>query len=417
MSSRTIHQAFYLLYSCAALVLIFSLLLCLQACYPQEKIEKTEKVVQPSPGSPLQEARYPRILGAQVTLFESQDDESFARSLDQMRAAGVNTLFFRVFQNPGDRGHGFIHGKVKTGVYFETSKAPVVEDVLGRVCAMAHDRGMRVFAWMTTRRCGWLLRERPDLAGWTWDPKTGHMVRSKDLDLFHPEVAAYLQDLFSDLARYPIDGILFQDDLVLRHTEGFGPEAGRLYLHEFGRELNPLNLFELREGRISYRPEFRAWAAWKNRRILEVIDSLADRVAEVRPGLYWALNGYYESVTDPKHGLAWYAQDLKAASSHRIDYIAVMAYHRQIMDELHISYDAALALITALTRDAMAMAGGPDRVLIKVQTLDWHTEEPLPDHEIAQVFDAVLGQGRPGLVYVRGKAPPPLGPVRDAFFQ
>jgi biofilm PGA synthesis lipoprotein PgaB len=225
----------------------------------------------------------------------------------------------------------------------------------------------------------------------------------------------YLQNIFADLARYPIDGVLFQDDLVLRHTEGFGPEAARRYQARFGSQLLPESLFFTEGGRIRYRPEFRAWVEWKNRIILEVIDGIAEAAAESRPDLYWVLNGYYESATDPENGLAWYAQDLIKALSHRIDYIAIMAYHRQIMEELQISYGEVLDLLSAMTRDVIEMTGDPGRVLIKVQTLDWHTERPLPAYEIRQVINAVLAGGSPGLVYVRGMHPPPLTPIRKTF--
>jgi hypothetical protein len=43
-----------------------------------------------------------------------------------------------------------------------------------------------------------------------------------------------LEGLFRDLGRYPIDGILFQDDLILYHNEDFGTEANQSFLKEFG---------------------------------------------------------------------------------------------------------------------------------------------------------------------------------------
>jgi biofilm PGA synthesis lipoprotein PgaB len=350
-----------------------------------------------------------------VTLFDSQSYEALGASLDQMRAAGVNTLFFRVFQNRGDRSHGFVRSRTGAGVYFATDHAPVVADVLGRVCAMAHARGLRVFAWMTTRQCGWLLEERPDLAGWRFDPARGAVVRTAGLNLFHPEVTAYLRRLFADLARHPIDGVLFQDDLVLRHTEGLGPEADRQYRRRFGRGLTPERLFDRQDGRLVYSSEFWRWAVWKNEQILRVVDAVIESAAARHAGLYWALNGYYESVTEPRQGLAWYAQDLQRALSGRVDYLCIMAYHRQIMEELALPYGEALAYLTGMTREAIRMAEHPHRIIMKVQSLDWHTESPLPAAELSQVFQAVRAGGETGLVYVRGKNPPPLAPVRRVY--
>ncbi len=368
-----------------------------------------------APTPPPDKGPVPRVLGAQVTLFEVQSYAALGRSLDEMRAAGVNTLFFRVFQNRGDRSHGFVRSQTRVGVYFDTDEAPVVADALGRVCAMAHARGIRVFAWMTTRQCGWLIEKRPELAGWRFDPVRGDTVRTAGLDLFHPEVIEYLQRLFADLARHPIDGVLFQDDLVLRHTEGLGPAAQRQYRQRFGHALTPERLFGRREGRLVYREEFWRWAVWKNEQILRVIDALIDSAAQRRAGLYWALNGYYESVTQPREGLAWYAQDLRRALRGRIDYLCIMAYHRQIMEELALPYEETLSYLTGMTRTAIGMAEHPHRIIMKVQSLDWHTESPLPAAELSQVFHAVGAGGETGLVYVRGKNPPPLAPVRSVF--
>lgn len=379
------------------------------ACVPRQEIQK------PSIDLNRTKKDYPRILGAQVTLFESKDFKELGRSLDQMSAAGVNTLIFRVFQNRGDRKHGFVRANRSMGVYFNTDHAPLVEDVLSQVCDMAHERGLMVFAWMTTRQSDWLIQRRPDLGGWKLDTKTGKIGRTGGLDLFSPEVVVYLQNIYADLAQYPIDGILFQDDLVLRHTEGFGPHAEKRYLKRFGKVLHPSRIFTVQDKRLRYRPEFWNWARWKNQRILEVIDSIVHKVAETRPDIYWALNGYYESVTDPKNALAWYAQDLEKALDHRIDYLSLMAYHRQIMEELRVPYRESLQLLTAMSREAAVIAKNPHRVFIKIQTLNWHTEEPLPDSEIGQAFDAVLQGASPGLVYIRGKNPPSLNAIRRYF--
>ena len=47
------------------------------------------------------------------------------------------------------------------------------------------------------------------------------------VDLFNDETTERLEGLYSDLASYDdIDGILFQDDLIWKHNEGFRA-AGR----------------------------------------------------------------------------------------------------------------------------------------------------------------------------------------------
>ena len=80
---------------------------------------------------------------------------------------------------------------------------------------------------------------------------------------------------------------------------------------------------------------------------------------EVRPGLRFALNLYYETVLNPRMALAWYAQDLGVARGRPFDYFSLMSYHRQIGRELSYTPDDAIAAIGVLSRQAAAAAGTP----------------------------------------------------------
>ena len=134
---------------------------------------------------------------------------------------------------------------------------------------------------------------------------------------------------------------------------------------------------------------------------------------EVRPGLRFALNLYYEAVLNPRMALAWYAQDLAAARRRTFDYFSLMSYHRQIGRELSWAPEEAVAAIGALSRQAAAAAGDPARVIVKVQALDWETAAPIPAEEL----DRALGAAAPGvsLAFVRALDDPPLEVIRRRF--
>ena len=134
---------------------------------------------------------------------------------------------------------------------------------------------------------------------------------------------------------------------------------------------------------------------------------------EVRPGLRFALNMYYETVLNPRMALAWYAQDLGVARSRPFDYFSLMSYHRQIGRELSYTPDDAIAAVGVLSRQAAAAAGNPARVIVKVQSLDWETHALIP----AEEFDRALGAAAPGvsLAFVRGLDDPDLDVVRRHF--
>jgi biofilm PGA synthesis lipoprotein PgaB len=364
----------------------------------------------------------PRLRAAQVLLFSGGTPAEVEGSLRRLREAGVDTVIVRAFQNRGDRPllYAGVPGDT-AGVYFPTAAAPVVADHLGLVSAACRRLGLSVFAWMTTRASDWLLEERPELAELRYDGAVGQVLPSGRLNIFHPAARRRLRAVFGDLARADIDGVLFQDDLVLKAGEGLSPEAIEAYLTAGGPAVTPALLFAPPAGAGGatllspslYREAFWPWAAWKNRALLELAEELMAAAREVRPGLRFALNLYYESVLNPRMALAWYAQDLGAARRRSFDYFSLMSYHRQIGRELSYAPDEAIASIGVLSRQAAAAAGDPARIIVKIQALDWESGTPIPADEL----DRALGAAAPGvsLAFVRALDDPPLEVIRRRF--
>jgi biofilm PGA synthesis lipoprotein PgaB len=360
---------------------------------------------------------------AQVLLFQGETIEDIAANLLRLRDAGVNTVFIRVFHNHGDRP--LLRGgpSANSGVYFQTDAAPVLEDYLSAIIPVCRRLGLSVFAWMTTRRCEWLLAERPDLAELTLDLETGKVLPSHSLNIFHPKVRATLLEVFSDLAAYDIDGILFQDDLVMRTGEGLSPEAVGAYMEDGGGAVSPETLFRMDSSGAAlplfspdkYRPAFWDWVSWKNRRLLELAWELMDAARRVRPELRFALNLYYEAVLNPRMALAWYAQDLTAARGYPFDYFSLMSYHRQIGKELSLSAEEALRVLTSMSRRAVSEVGQPEKIIMKIQALDWDTQLLLPGDELDRALSAASPMEGVSLAFVRSSADPPLDVIRKHF--
>jgi len=361
------------------------------------------------------------IKTVQISLFEGKTYEEMAGELERLRAGGVDTIIVRVFQNRGDRFHPFVqpksrgtHLKDGSGVYFKTTHAPVVEDILGKVVEMGHQRGLKVFAWMTTRYADYGLEGRYDLRCKAYDFPTGRIIPCKGLDLFNDEAVDHLVRLYKDLARYPIDGILFQDDLVLRHNEGFGEYAQALFFKEMGYRLDPSKLYQgiFENGKggyyvSSYTPRFWRWASWKNRRLLYVARTIRSAVREVNPDTRFAINLMYETVSNPPMALAWLSQSLDEATKVGFDYYAIMAYHNQMQGESGKGLPYVKTLIGWITREAARKVGDPTKVLMKVQTVDWTASRPLPDEETIEILNTIGGVARVsiGVVPYRGNFP------------
>jgi len=331
----------------------------------------------------------------QIALFEGKDYKEVDNEIGRLKASGIDTIILRVFHNKDDRFYPFINPKSKAGVYFKTKESLVVEDVLGPVLDMAHKKGLKVFAWMTTRYADYGLEDRKDLGCKAYDFSTQNIVPCKGLDLFNEDAVAHLERLFHDLALYPIDGILFQDDLVLKHHEGFGPYSQVLFEKNTGKRLVPGKLYGNGVGgernylNPLYTPEFWKWAAWKNKRLLEVATRVRTAVKKKSPEVKFAINLMYESVSNPSYAMAWLSQSLDEAVKQGFDYYAVMAYHQQMQNELNKGPYEIQSLIQKMTKEAVRLVGDPQKVIMKFQIIDWNTSQPLPDQEVIGLLSKV----------------------------
>ncbi len=343
----------------------------------------------------VKSARREPIRAVQVFYFDGKSTEEVDLELRELSLGGVDTIMVRAFHNPGDRFHPVVsrakREKFTSGLYFKSSHAPVIEDFLTEVIHLAHKHDIKVFAWMTTRYANYGVEDVEGLKCVAFDPASGGRRTCKGLDLFNEAVVERLENIYSDLAAYDIDGILFQDDMVLRHTEGFGPHAAALYEKDFGRALDPKLFYFKRAGRpaLDYTGLFWEWAAWKNRRLLHVATRLRKVVREKNPDVKFAINLMYESVTNPGFGLAWLSQSIQEAKKSNFDYYSIMAYHRQMAGELHMNQRETKKLIKALVKEAVTMVGEPEKVMIKFQTRDWDTRERIADSEVVEFLRSV----------------------------
>jgi len=329
---------------------------------------------------------------AQVFHSNANNYAEFEREVIRMKHLGVNIMIFRVFGNKGDRIYKFANPNSNIGVYFKTTHSPVIDDVLGKVTKIAHKHGIKVFAWMTTRHA--IYGGEEDV----WDSEyslsqTDYKTLPK-LDLFNDQAVWQLQQLYADLAKYPIDGVLIQDDFVMRHMEGFGTEARVQYLSQYNKLLDAKNMYtelELKDNgrvkRIVYSDEFWQFQGWKNAQLILVADELIKTLKETNPRLEVALNVSYELFHKPKNALAWFAHDKVLAK--KFNYVAVMAYQDQMMKELGVSLDEAGDLIKENTDKAIEAMGSPERVIMKIQTIDWDTSKELSLKQIRFIYQKV----------------------------
>jgi biofilm PGA synthesis lipoprotein PgaB len=353
-----------------------------------------------------------RRVCAQISYLDGKNFVEVEKRIKELKDAGVDTLIFRVFQNKGDRMYKFVKAGHEEGVFFKTEHALVIDDILEKIAEIVHRHGLELFAWMTTRHATYGVEKHSSYRSRIYNFETKKMEIGRGFNLFHPDVLKRLESIFRDLGRYPIDGILFQDDLILRHNEDFSLEANKAFLKDFGYSPHPdifyIDPYQSESGKYyvkGYTDQFWAWANWKNRYLMDVARRLVGAAKESNPKLQFAVNLYFEAVLNDTNGIAWFSQTLPEALEKGFDYYAIMAYHRQAMKGRNIGLKESIDLMAEAAQKAVKSVGDPFRVLMKIWILDWKSNEAVgyelaPQKEIEEVLGRVLDQGEVSLAFV-----------------
>lgn len=373
----------------------------------KEFLNSDRKVHGEVPITAKQSQEMKRRICTQVFYLDSRTLNEVERRIKELKKAGINTIIFRVFQNKGERTYKFLQHQNEAGVYFKTDYAPVVYDILGKISEISHRNGIDIFAWMTTRYADFGLETDPGYRCKGYNFETKRMEITRGYNLFHPEVLRRLEGIYRDLGRYQIDGILFQDDLILRHNEDFSIEANKAFLKEYGFSPNPdtfyIEPFKSDSGKYyvkAYTERFWKWANWKNRWLMDVAKRLMSAAKESNPKLQFGINLYYETILNHSNAIAWFSQNISRAIETNFDYYAIMLYHRQALKELNMERENAINLMVNVSQKAINLIRDPSRVLVKLQILDWQTYEVIPEREISDILSVILKQGEVSVAFV-----------------
>ncbi len=341
-------------------------------------------------GVPVHSVQILRFWGNSPT-----DIESF---MIEMSKKGIDTIFFRVFQNPGDTLFRILPVKAKAGVYFKSSQAPIVSDLLPLVCRVAHAQGIKVYAWINTLNATYLNCYPRARHTSRYDLSLRKLVKTPRMSPFDPLVKKCLANLFADLAKNPIDGILIQDDLILHYNEDLSPVAVRQYAQETGTEkVKPGTFYVVERGKgktfhlHGYHEAFWRWSAWKSRKLAGFLKTLIQRAKAARPNVKVALNINYEALLMPEDALAWYSRDIPTLEKiAHPDLYMVMSYQKQMARELEKPYPVIIEDLKKMVRTAVGLIPPPGRWIFKVQTVDWKTGHPLKTEQIVKAATAIV---------------------------
>jgi len=298
--------------------------------------------------------------------------------LDRLVSMGANLVLLQVFQDPDGDGSA-------NGVYFKTELAPSL-DALGTFLEAARGRNIKVFAWMTTLACSWVLEEHPDWEILSFDPESGSYITGKYWYMraspFCDDFVAYLRDLYADLASYPIDGILLQDDLYLGEWEDFSEWARSAFRKEYRLELTP-SLLKMQNWK-------RKWINWKAERLMQIARILERTVEERRPEVIFSID-VYSDVLLYDDASSWLAQDKNLLANSDF-FMVIMAY------PFLEGADDPEGWVETVARKATA-AFGKGRTLIKIQSYDWEKESWIPSEVLSSIVEAAYEGGAVNVGY------------------
>ncbi len=310
------------------------------------------------------------------------------------KEAGLDSVIIRLFSLPGDRDFWRRKGEENfSGVYFRTKHAPSKDIFLPEILKSAKKFGIKVFGWMTTRKSVWALNEHPEWADVYYDINSKKFRYHVDrLDIFNPAVCNYLTELLKDVPKNGLDGLLFQDDLVIRYNEGFTKSGVNGY-HEFsGNETRtmPKDFFSeisfCAEDNRSYVTKFTKdyykWQEWKNLYLISLLNNFSDELKSRNESFKVIYNCYYETIISPDKASEWLSQDISSIQKYlNVDHISIMLYHIQMCRELKKNFADIKKMVDAGLKNNIQSS----KVVIKIQLKDWKTRKCEPSDKIEQI--------------------------------
>jgi len=214
----------------------------------------------------------------------------------QLADAGVTSLIVEAGSPPRETMQSG-----PTGVYFQTAKVPVVEDLFKVIVPAAHAKGMAVLASLNLHEPGWT----------TVNPEWGIVVANRTdqvfqwvghVDVLHPDYQRLVSEVAQDLLRTDIDGLLVGARRAKGFAEEWSPTSRRMYEGLFGPS------FDSQGQAVS--PDAWRWAGWKTRTYLGFVARLTQQLRQTRPGLLVAVVVHGRAAFSPAEALTEYGEDV-----------------------------------------------------------------------------------------------------------
>lgn len=217
-----------------------------------------------------------------------RDQSRLQATIDQLSALNFNTLYPVVWNS----GFAYYPSAVtrRRGTQSFTYLGLQGQDLLADISARARQRGLLVIPWfefgfmappsseLVALNPQWLTRRRD--GGTTSITAAGEVVW---LNPFHPEVQAFITELVLEIiGNYDVDGIQFDDHMILPSAFGYDPFTVALYRKETKKD-PPAN------------HQDPAWVKWRAAKLTAFMARLAQAVRERKPNAIISISpNYYD---------------------------------------------------------------------------------------------------------------------------
>lgn len=218
------------------------------------------------------------------------------RWIEQLADAGVTSIIVEAGAPSRETGQS-----VPMGVYFQTSKVPVIEDLFTVIVPAAHAKGMAVLASLNLHEPAWTT-VNPEW-GLAMANRTGQVFQPVGrLDVLHPDYQRLVSEVVQDLLQTDIDGLVVGARKAKGFAEEWSPTSRRMFEELFGPS------FDSQDQPVS--PDAWRWVGWKTRTYLGFVARLAQQLRQTRPGFLVAVVVHERAVFFPVDALTEYGEDM-----------------------------------------------------------------------------------------------------------
>lgn len=216
--------------------------------------------------------------------------------MSQLADAGVTALVVET----GSSVHDALRAG-SPGVYFQTSKVPVIEDLFTMIVPAAHAKGIAVLASLNLHEPGWMP------ANSEWNIAVPNQIDRMPqpvghVDVLHPEYQRFVEAVAQDLLRTGIDGLVLESRKAKGFAGEWSPTSRRMFEGLFGQPSDSRDQPAFTEN---------GWrsAGWKTRTYLEHVRRLARQLRQTRPGFVVAVAVHEQAISSPVEAMLEYGED------------------------------------------------------------------------------------------------------------